>query len=137
MFRGVLAQESNALSQGRLTVPQLSVLDYVLGAGSCTMGAIAAVFSMKPPTVTGLVDRLVRLGLLRRGRAEADRRAVVAVVTAKGRKVVQAFHGERRRTIARMFAGVAPADRSRFLATMRAAVERIEVAPAGRGAGGR
>ncbi|MBM4153731.1 MAG: winged helix-turn-helix transcriptional regulator [Lentisphaerae bacterium] len=137
LLRNVMGQERNALSQGRLTVPQLSVLDYVAGAGRCTMGAIAAVFRMKPPTVTGLVDRLVRLGLLRRGRAEADRRAVVAEVSAKGRRVVQAFHGERRKTIARMFAPAAPADRTRFLRTMRAAVEQIDVVPDRRGAGGR
>lgn len=135
ILRGMLAREQNALSQGRLTVPQLSVLDYVAGAGRCTMGAIAAVFNMKPPTVTGVVDRLVQIGLLRRGHAETDRRTVVAAVTPKGRRVLAGFHGERRRTVARMFDGVTPPDRARFLRTMRMAVERIEVARGGRGAG--
>ncbi len=130
LMRGLLAREMNALSQGRLTVPQLSVLDYVAGAGRCTMGAIAAVFHMKPPTVTGVVDRLVGMGLLRRAPAEDDRRAVVAMATAKGRRVVEGYHGERRRTLAQMFEGVASPDRARFLRTMRRAVERIEVAPA-------
>lgn len=135
MLRGLLAREQNALSQGRVTVPQLSVLDYVAGAGHCTMGAIAAVFRMKPPTVTGTVDRLVQMGLLRRGHAEADRRTVVAAVTPKGRRVLAAYHGERRRTVAAMFDGVTPPDRARFLRTMQRAVERIEVAPAARTAG--
>ncbi len=137
LLRGLLARERNALSRGRLTVPQLSVLDYVAGAGPCTMGAIAAVFNMKRPTVTGVVDRLVRLGFLRRSHGATDRRAVVAVATEKGRRVVGAFHGERRRTIARMFEGVRSSDRVRFLATMKAAVERIEPAPEPRRTGAR
>jgi DNA-binding MarR family transcriptional regulator len=129
LLRGLLARERNALSRGRLTVPQLSVLDHVAGAGPCTMGAIAAMFNMKRPTVTGVVDRLVRLGFLRRSHGETDRRAVVAVATESGRRVVATFHGERRRTIARMFDGVGPTDRMRFLATMKEAVERIERTP--------
>ncbi|OQW97104.1 MAG: hypothetical protein BWK77_02620, partial [Verrucomicrobia bacterium A1] len=135
MLRGLLAREQNALSQGRLTVPQLSILDYVAGAGHCTMGAIAAVFNMKPPTVTGTVDRLVKMGLLRRGHAETDRRTVVAAATPKGRRILAGYHGERRRTVAQMFDGVTPPDRTRFLRTMRLAVERIEVVPTVRAAG--
>ena len=126
LLRGLLARERNVLSQGRLTVPQLSVLDYVAGQGGCTMGTIASVFRMRPSAVTAVVSRLVELDLLRRGRSETDRRTVSAEVTTQGRRVIGSFHAERRRMVRAMFGGVPERDRAVFLRAMRGAVAAIE-----------
>src|SRR5438874_8826842 len=43
---------------------------------------------VRPPSVTGLVDRLERLGLVRRRAAEDDLRAKRVALTDEGRKLV-------------------------------------------------
>ena len=50
-------------------------------------------------TVTGIVDRLVREGLVERCADDSDRRIVLARLTQKGLKLIQRIHQDRVETI--------------------------------------
>jgi DNA-binding MarR family transcriptional regulator len=67
-----------------LTTAQLRVLFYVRADPGVTAGALATRLSVTPPTISGIVDRLVKLGLIRREDDEADRRLVRNQLTDKG-----------------------------------------------------
>ncbi len=62
-------------------------------AGERPIAAISESLGVSPSTMTGVVDRLERLGYLERGAHPADRRARVLKLTAKGRRL---FEQERR-----------------------------------------
>jgi DNA-binding MarR family transcriptional regulator len=64
---------------------------------------------VRPPSVTGLVDRLERLGLVRRRAAEDDLRAKHVALTDDGRRLVERVltgHGDQ---IALLMDGLTPA----------------------------
>lgn len=63
---------------------------YVLSAihhGEVTMGQVASNLHCDASNVTGIIDRLVALGLVNRSESEQDRRTKVLHLTSKGRKV--------------------------------------------------
>ena len=67
-----------------LTSPQLAVLRQVRAQKNVTPTSIAEALHLSQPTVTGILQRLVRAGLIQRERSNEDRRSIVARVTPKG-----------------------------------------------------
>lgn len=67
-----------------LTTAQLRVLFLVRESPGVTAGALAQRLSVTPPTISGIVDRLVKLSLVRREDDESDRRLVRNLLTEKG-----------------------------------------------------
>jgi len=71
-----------------LTEPQAICLNAVNRAGELNSGQLARSVSLSPPTVTGILDRLERRGLVRRERAARDKRQVVVCLTEDGRELL-------------------------------------------------
>ena len=59
-----------------LTTAQLRVMFLMRQHPGVTAGELASWLSVTPPTISGIVDRLVKLGLVRREDDESDRRLV-------------------------------------------------------------
>ncbi len=59
-----------------LTTAQLRVIFHMRESPGVTAGELACRLSVTPPTISGIVDRLVKLGLVRRADDESDRRLV-------------------------------------------------------------
>ncbi len=115
MLQSQVKYERNYLARGLITLPQLWILRQVAEMGICSMHALAQAQGVRASTVTGLVDRLVALGLLQRRPSATDRRAVLAMITPKGRKIMEALHGEKRATIIGMFRHVSARERMAYL----------------------
>jgi DNA-binding MarR family transcriptional regulator len=80
---------SRALSREyKLTWPQLAALSELERLGKCPLGRLAAEMYVGAPTVTGVVDRLERDGLVKRFRQSEDRRKVLVGLTPQGRKLL-------------------------------------------------
>ncbi|MDP2953127.1 MAG: MarR family transcriptional regulator [Chloroflexota bacterium] len=75
-----------------LTMPQLKVLFMLFSEGPSRVGALAAALGVGPPTLTGILDRLVRHGLVSRKEDPADRRVVISQLTDSGRKMTENLH---------------------------------------------
>jgi DNA-binding MarR family transcriptional regulator len=69
--------------------PRLSVLSVLVFAGPKRNGELARIEQVEPPTMTRLVDGLVRDGLAVRGPDPDDARAVVVRPTPKGRQMLE------------------------------------------------
>lgn len=67
-----------------VTLGQSGILFLLRRADGQTMGQLSAALAVKNPTLTGLVDRLERSGLVRRQASQEDRRAIRIHVTKKG-----------------------------------------------------
>jgi len=82
-----VSQYSHDLShQVDLTVPQLLCLKAVAESEveKTTVGMVSEKVSLSPATVSRIIDRLVRKGLVERHRWETDRRKVFLNLTAAG-----------------------------------------------------
>ena len=71
----------------RITMTQLSVLRRLRG-GPQTVGRLGAEVGLSPASVTRLVDRLEKRGLVARSRDVEDRRRVDVRLTAHGERVL-------------------------------------------------
>lgn len=72
-----------------LTTSQLLVLEAVVKLDTSTPSNIAKEVQLSQATVTNLVDRLERNGLVLRRKSTADKRAVEVHLTEKGRQMVE------------------------------------------------
>jgi DNA-binding MarR family transcriptional regulator len=67
-----------------LTGPQLLVLQLIASNGEATSGQIAREVSLSQATVTTILDRLEKKGLLTRVRSTEDKRKVIVTLTNAG-----------------------------------------------------
>ena len=74
-----------------LTMSQLRVLIILNGDPGITAGNLAERLSVRPPTVTEMVDRLVRQELVERRADPDDRRVVRNFLSATGERVINEF----------------------------------------------
>lgn len=115
LMQHLMTQGRNYLARGLITLPQLWVLHQVAKRQTCTMRMLAQALGLKSSTVTGLVDRLVKLGLLKRFNSQTDRRVVLAEITLKGRKILKHLDAERYKSIIHMFQHVSQKERAAYL----------------------
>jgi len=71
---------------------QLYLLNYLQRKETVTPSEIAEQFGITLGAVTGFVDRLYKLGLIKRTRSEEDRRLVLIELTTEGQKRLEAFY---------------------------------------------
>lgn len=71
-----------------LTSPQLLILMAIDKLGDVTIGTVAKDVNLSQATVTTILDRLEKRGLVQRVRSEVDRRRVHAKLTNEGHKIV-------------------------------------------------
>lgn len=81
---------SRPLAEGHgLTGPQLATLQAMARLGECSTGALARAVHLSGPTVTGILDRLTRMGLVDRFRSGQDRRSVTVRLTPAGEVILE------------------------------------------------
>jgi DNA-binding MarR family transcriptional regulator len=92
-----------------ITMAQTKALYLLVAVGELRMSDLAARLGVTSSTATGLVDRLVELGLATR-REPADRRQVVIAATEAARALMERFRELNAAQMRRLLAHVDPAD---------------------------
>src|SRR4051794_22926726 len=85
---------------GDLTASMVSALASVNRAGRMTLGALAAREHVAAPSVTRVVDKLERAGLLERTASEREGRVSFGQVRADGRELIEESRSRRRAWLA-------------------------------------
>ncbi|EBA15439.1 transcriptional regulator, MarR family protein [Roseobacter sp. SK209-2-6] len=84
--RKMSASLNARLKQHGIQIEAWRILETLEAGQRLTMGQLAEVVLMNPPTLTKLVDRMVSDGLVHRQVAQADHRQVNVLPTALGKK---------------------------------------------------
>ena len=71
-----------------LTGPQLVILQEISNLGEVTAGEVARAVSLSQATLTGILERMEKRGLLSRRRSDHDKRRVMVRITDSGKKVL-------------------------------------------------
>lgn len=104
------------LAQCSLTPAQYLALRQVAAQSTgCPMGELSKALQQASATATGIVDRLVRRGLVRRQRDLSDRRLVRVIVTEEGRAVLAQAQALCRRERVAALAALPAEERRRLL----------------------
>lgn len=109
-----------------LTLAQLRLLMLLRARPGATAGALAAELRVTPPTITGLVDRLVRQHLVRREEDPLDRRLVRNELTDVGLAVVGEIERAGRAHLAEIFQRMGEDRLQQFVAGLEALIEAAE-----------
>jgi len=89
IVRAIDLHSRKLVEQAGLTGPQLATLRTAMRLGPVSIGSLARSVQLGQPTVSGILDRLARRGLVRRDRSNTDRRSVVITVTPAGAQALQ------------------------------------------------
>lgn len=81
------------LSSRMVTQSQFLILLSVHARGACAMSVLAEHMKVRLPTMSGMVDRMVKAQYLRRVYNDKDRRQVMIELTPKGQKFLNEFKG--------------------------------------------
>lgn len=88
-------QLSQRLQPYGLTLPQFITLSaLVIHKQPCTMRDLTNGTFQDPPTMTGIVDRLVKTKLVQRTRSKTDRRVVLVQATQAGVELIRRINDE-------------------------------------------
>ena len=88
-------------AQAGIGPAQLSALSVLVFVGEKTVGELAVLEQVRPPTMSRIVDGLVKRQLVQRVSAADDRRAIHLRATAEGRKLLLAGKSRRVRALAK------------------------------------
>ncbi|VFQ43199.1 MarR family winged helix-turn-helix transcriptional regulator [Desulfoluna butyratoxydans] len=72
-----------------LTGPQLVVIQVIAREGEISIGSLAKKVSLSQATVTNIVERLEKNGVLKRKKGETDKRRVLVAATDKALEIIQ------------------------------------------------
>lgn len=76
---------------------QIMALAFISENGGITMKELSMMLRVTSPSATAFIDRLVKLGYVRRYRDDANRRVVRLEITQEGARVLQTSFAERRK----------------------------------------
>jgi DNA-binding MarR family transcriptional regulator len=93
-----------------ISAPRLSVLSVLVFAGPKRMGELARIEQVEPPTMSRLVDGLVRDGLAVREPDPDDARAVRVRATPTGARTLRRGRARRLETLQNTLASLSPTD---------------------------
>ena len=93
----ILHQFHALLKPRRMRVAEWRVLGTLSGGGGYTVGALARATLFKQPTLSKLLDRLARRGLVRRVAGGMDLRHSLVELTPRGRKRIAPVVAQARR----------------------------------------
>ena len=116
-----------------LTLPQLRILFQIRRQPGATTNALARQLGLTAPTVSGLIDKLVRAGLVARGQRAEDRRVIPLSLTEEGAAAVGEIREGSRALLSVLAADLGP-DLERVTETLEllaAAIERRQARPVG------
>jgi DNA-binding MarR family transcriptional regulator len=112
---GLMLREVRRRVPVSLTLPQFDVLAQLhRREKGMTPGELTRELLVTAGNVTGIVERLVRLGLAERRPVPQDRRAVRVRLTARGRQLMRRMIPRHRRDVAVLLARVPPGDLARL-----------------------
>ena len=88
IIRAIDLHSRQLLESHRLTGPQIATMRAVQKLDGPTTSALARAVHLSQPTVSGILNRLERSGLVRRERSTGDRRSVVVRLSEAGERVL-------------------------------------------------
>jgi MarR family transcriptional regulator, 2-MHQ and catechol-resistance regulon repressor len=112
-------------SDAGLSGPQFGILSQLETLGSMPLGELGKRLWVSCGNVTGLVDKLVAAGYVRRVRLRKDRRVVRAELTDKGTELIRELIPRHRECVLRFTAGLADSE----LQNLKTLLEKTNGAP--------
>jgi DNA-binding MarR family transcriptional regulator len=113
--REFFRRNTNELSQGKITLPQLLVLDFLSENGPSRMTDLAHFIKVSTAAMTGVIERLVRHGYVLRVYEPRDRRIIRIRLIPKGSDLIEKINRQKRETVIHIFGRISESERQDYL----------------------
>jgi len=110
-----------------LTGPQVTAIKLLEGFGDLSLTGLSERMSARNSTMTGLVDRMERDGLVLRVRSARDRRVVLIQLTSRGRDLAARIPVTSMEVFARALGSLEGAEREALRRILRKLSDRVRV----------
>lgn len=106
---------SKELTRGNVSFPQYCLLGFLREQKELTMSEVAQRMGHTTAASTGLVDRLEKLGHVRRAHGQEDRRKILVQITASGLALVGEVRDDMVSNLLKMMAALDPHEQKAWL----------------------
>jgi len=115
IMRGFLRRQHSDIYEGKITLPQLLILDLLSTHGFFKMTDLAKYMKVTTAASTGIVQRLVLLGYVQREYDEKDRRVIRIKLSLKGGALLKKINQQRTQLVTKIFKQISEDDRGEYL----------------------
>ena len=91
--RRLRARAGRFAAEAGMSLPQYLLLEGLRDTPELSVGELAEIAGVAPPTATRMLDCLARDGYITRRHSEVDRRSVLVSLTPDGEQAVERAHG--------------------------------------------
>jgi len=131
LMQEISRYENNYVTTGKITCQQFLVLDQLAGQPQWTMNEFVLSMDKKFSSATGMIDRLVKQGLVTRHRGKDDRRTVFVAITDKGREIIHEVYQQKKQGIIQLFKRLDANERQNYLDIIEKLVNSLSSAKGG------
>lgn len=124
-LREVARSQESAFTKGDMAVSHIVVLEILKEKGSSTMSELAGAMNLTMSAVTGIIDKMIEGGLVKRERPKEDRRVVKVALLPKGLKFANQIYDWRRSVANDLFASLSEGERKEYLRLIKKVCESI------------
>lgn len=110
-----------------ITLNQFFVLSLLARKDSAVVGELARQMGTTPGSITAMIDRLVRTGLVQRENSEKDRREVLVKLTPKGSEITERINRNTQAGMRRILRHISDDKKESFFSTLRDIINAIAV----------
>lgn len=107
------------LNDINITDPQFIALQHIINSNQLTIGELSQKMSLACSTITDLIDRMEKSGLVIREKDEQDKRVVRLVAQQKGHDIVNQVLEKRREYLAEKLSGLSEGDKDLLLKNLK------------------
>ncbi|MBU4251957.1 MAG: MarR family transcriptional regulator [Candidatus Omnitrophica bacterium] len=115
IMKGFARRQNNEVYKGKITLPQLLILELLSRQGASKMTDLAKYMQVTTAASTGIVERLVRQGYVQRAYDQNDRRIVRIKLNTKGTELLKKISQQRAQSVTRIFSQISEDDRAEYL----------------------
>ena len=108
-------RQANELYKGKITLPQMLILDFLNKNGESKMTDIARFIGVTTAAMTGIIDRLEKYNYVLRMLDLNDRRIIKVKITPRGVSLVDKVNQQRRQMIINIFGRISDSERQDYL----------------------
>ncbi len=123
LMRGI---KTGIFRHAHITHGQIVILMNLYGTGENKVGTLAKALGVSAPTVSGIIERMVKQGYVQRIASLEDRRCVIISLRPKGERIIKDLQKVIRKRWSQILIYLSPSERLSYVRLIKKIVEAIE-----------
>jgi len=118
IIREVVKRQKTIFAHEKLSLTHVVILELLLEKTRCSMSELTRGLDLTMSAVTGVVDKMVSLGLVKREHSKEDRRIVEVFLTSKGEQSAKEVTNVRKKAIKSMYSVLTDKEKALYLSLL-------------------